>query len=134
MPPMCNVAQLVHVGKGYSELCLKNVASGTFRASIMGWYIEASPQAIRRDRTFMSSTPSGPKATASIPTPHSKRGWKGFWAEVSREMKKVNWPTRPETNRLTGVVFAVCFIVSLILFALSYIFDIFVKLVTRGSV
>lgn len=82
----------------------------------------------------MSSTPSGPKATASIPTPHSKRGWKGFWAEVSREMKKVNWPTRPETNRLTGVVFAVCAIMALVLFALSYVFDIAVRLITRGSV
>jgi preprotein translocase SecE subunit len=49
-------------------------------------------------------------------------------------MKKVTWPTRPETNRLTGVVFAVCFIVGLILLILSNVFEAFVNLVTRGSV
>lgn len=82
----------------------------------------------------MSSTPSTPKGPTSIPTYRSKRGWKGYFAEVGREMKKVNWPTRPETNRLTGVVFAVCFIVGIILFALSTFFDHFVALVTTGKI
>lgn len=81
----------------------------------------------------MASTPSGPKGPTSIPTYRSKRGWKGYFAEVSREMKKVNWPTRAETNRLTGVVFAVCFIVGIILFALSTVFEHFVSLVTSGT-
>ena len=49
-------------------------------------------------------------------------------------MKKVNWPTKPETNRLTGVVFAVCFIIGIILFVLSVVFDHFVSLVTKGSI
>ncbi|MEA2553845.1 MAG: preprotein translocase subunit SecE [Fimbriimonadaceae bacterium] len=80
----------------------------------------------------MSSTPTTPRG-ASIPTPRSKRGLKGFFAEVGREMKKVNWPTRAETNRLTGVVFAVCTLIGLILFALSFVFDRLVKLITTGS-
>jgi preprotein translocase SecE subunit len=82
----------------------------------------------------MSSTPTTPKGPTSIPTYRSKRGWKGYFAEVGREMKKVNWPTRAETNRLTGVVFAVCFIVGIILFALSTVFEHFVSLVTSGSI
>lgn len=81
----------------------------------------------------MSSTPTTPKASPTIPTPRSRRGWKGFWAEVGREMKKVNWPTKPETNRLTGVVFAVCIIVGLILLLLSTVFDTLVRIITRGG-
>lgn len=81
----------------------------------------------------MSSTPTTPKTGAQIPTPRSRRGWKGFWAEVSREMKKVNWPTKPETNRLTGVVFTVCIVVGIILLVLSTVFDSLIHIITRGG-
>ena len=40
--------------------------------------------------------------------PGSKRGLKGYFAEVRREVKKVHWPTPQETNRLTGIVLVVC--------------------------
>ena len=82
----------------------------------------------------MSSTPTTPKAPTSIPTPKSRRGFKGFFAEVGREMKKVTWPTKQETNRLTLVVFSVCFIICAILYVLSFVFEHFVNLITRGSV
>jgi preprotein translocase subunit SecE len=81
----------------------------------------------------MSSTPSNPKGPSSIPTPKIRRGWKGFFNEVGREMKKVSWPTKAETNRLTGVVFAVCFIICGILFVLSFVFEHLIKLITTGS-
>ena len=82
----------------------------------------------------MASTPSAPKGPTSIPTYRSKRGWKGYLAEVNREMKKVNWPTTKEATRLTGVVFAVCFIVCTVLFALGTIFEKLVSLVTTGNI
>ena len=80
----------------------------------------------------MSSTPTTPKGPTSIPTPKSRRGLKGFFAEVGREMKKVTWPTKQETNRLTLIVFSVCFIICLVLFVLSFIFENGVSLVTTG--
>jgi preprotein translocase subunit SecE len=82
----------------------------------------------------MSSTPATPKGPSSIPTPKSRRGMKGFFAEVGREMKKVTWPTKQETNRLTLVVFSVCFIICSILFVLSYVFERAVNLITKGSI
>jgi preprotein translocase SecE subunit len=77
------------------------------------------------------NTTSGP---TSVPIPRSKRGLKGFWTEVMREMKKVNWPTRAETNRLTGVVLVVCFIMTLALVGMSYLFQTIIDLITKGAV
>jgi preprotein translocase SecE subunit len=37
-----------------------------------------------------------------------KRGVKGFYKDVVREMKHVTWPKPAEATRLTGVVLAVC--------------------------
>jgi preprotein translocase subunit SecE len=73
------------------------------------------------------------KPQGSVPIPKSKRGLKGFFAEVGREMKKVSWPTKAETNRLTGVVLAVCVMIVIILSAMSTVFDTLVKLLTQGS-
>jgi preprotein translocase SecE subunit len=49
-------------------------------------------------------------------------------------MKKVSWPTKSETNRLTGVVLAVCGLVVAILTAMSYAFETITNLITRGSI
>lgn len=73
----------------------------------------------------MSSQPS-------LPIPKSKRGTKGFIAEVRRELTKVTWPTVPETNRLTGIVLSVCLLIGLTLTALSYVSDIIIRLITKG--
>lgn len=82
-----------------------------------------------------TNTPSGegPKGPqASIPVPRSKRGFKGFFAEVGREMKKVNWPTRAETNRLTGVVLAVCVLMVTVLVLMSYGVEAIIGVITRA--
>ncbi|MBI3721660.1 MAG: preprotein translocase subunit SecE [Fimbriimonas ginsengisoli] len=81
----------------------------------------------------MSQTPQKPPG-AGIPIPKSRRGMKGFISEVSREMRKVVWPTPKETNRLTGIVLAVCFMIVAVLFALSEVASVFVDLVTKGKV
>lgn len=70
----------------------------------------------------------------SIPVPTMRRGMRGFISEVLREMKKVNWPTRAETNRLTGVVFAVCFLLAAVLTGMSVLFDTLISLLTKGQV
>ena len=48
-------------------------------------------------------------------------------------MKKVSWPTRHETNRLTGVVLAVTIMSVLVLTGLGIVFSTLVNLVTKGS-
>jgi preprotein translocase subunit SecE len=80
----------------------------------------------------MANTPTPPTG-GSIPTPDTSKGLKRFLAETSREMKKVNWPTKKETNRLTGVVLAVCGLLVLILSIMSFAFGTIVNLLTKGG-
>jgi preprotein translocase SecE subunit len=74
------------------------------------------------------STPS--KSTASIPVPKSRRGPKGFFKDVQREIKKISWPTPKETNRLTGIVLGICGMIVLALFVLSQVADTMVHILT----
>lgn len=64
--------------------------------------------------------------------PGMKRGAKGFFKEVGRELKKVNWPTTRETHRLTGIVLAVCGLVITVLTALSYLAATIVQILQKG--
>lgn len=75
-----------------------------------------------------------PKSPTSIATPKFKRGLKGFFTETSREMKKVNWPTKKETTRLTFVVISLCVVVAGLLSGMGWVAGTFVDLVTKGSV
>ncbi len=83
----------------------------------------------------MSNTNPGesPKVRGSVPVPRSKRGLKGFYGEVIRELKKVSWPTRSETNRLTFVVLVVCAGLLAIFTSLSTVFDALVSILTKGT-
>lgn len=74
------------------------------------------------------------KPQGSVPIPRSRRGIKGFINEVGREMRKVSWPSRAETNRLTGVVLGVCILIGAIMITMSSLFDVVVKMITRGHV
>lgn len=65
--------------------------------------------------------------------PKSKRGIKQYWVDVVREMKKVTWPPHSETNRLTGVVLAVCMLMIIMLTAFHLVFETLVNLVTRTN-
>ena len=77
--------------------------------------------------------PSQPVAPASVPTPNiRRRGFKGFYRDVVRELKHVTWPTKHETNRLTGVVLAVCALTMVVLTVLSIGFDTIFKIFFEG--
>ncbi len=81
----------------------------------------------------MSEKTKEPTAPVAIPS-LKKRGLKGFYRDVVREMKHVHWPSRQETNRLTGVVMAVCLITIGVLTALSFVFDtIFLQIFRAGG-
>lgn len=75
-----------------------------------------------------------PRQTTSIPLPKSKRGFKGFFSDVGRELRKVTWPKPAETNRLTGVVLAVCLLMALVLMGMGTVSGTFVSLITKGTV
>lgn len=79
------------------------------------------------------SQENGPKLPSSVPLPKMKRGPKSFYKDVVREMKLVTWPDRKETNRLTGVVLAVCIATVLFLLALSVVFDTLFRQLFRGG-
>lgn len=64
-----------------------------------------------------------PAPSGQPPVPRSPRGIKSFFADVVREMKKVTWPTRSETNRMTGIVLAVCALVVGILTIMNIVAD-----------
>ena len=51
--------------------------------------------------------------------------------EVRSEMKKVVWPTREETTRLTIVVIAISTVISLILFAADAVFQLLILQLQR---
>ncbi len=59
---------------------------------------------------------------------------KGFFADVQRELKKVNWPSRAENMRLTGVVLGVCVLMGLVLTGMSLVAQTLVDLITKGKV
>jgi preprotein translocase subunit SecE len=63
-----------------------------------------------------------------------RRGLKSFLADVGREMKKVSWPSKSETNRLTGVVLIVCLSLVVILTGLGWMFSLIIDFVTKGPV
>jgi preprotein translocase SecE subunit len=74
------------------------------------------------------------KPQGTLPIPRSRRGLRGFYNEVLREMKKVSWPTRAETNRLTGVVLGVCFLIGAIMMTMSWAFGVVVDILTKGKI
>lgn len=78
--------------------------------------------------------PKNPPTGGAVPLPRSKRGIKAFFTDVGRELKKVTWPKPAETNRMTGVVLAICALVVLTLTLMSLVVDTFMKILTTGKV
>lgn len=56
-----------------------------------------------------------------------------YAGEVISELRKVNWPTKQETLRLTGIVLVICIIMGAIMGALDYGFTELVANVFIGG-
>jgi preprotein translocase SecE subunit len=80
----------------------------------------------------MSKEPKAPAPKGGVPMPKMNRGIKGFYRDVLREMKHVNWPTPMESTRMTGIVLAVCIGLVLLLFGLSLMFEAIINAIMRG--
>jgi preprotein translocase subunit SecE len=55
-----------------------------------------------------------------------------FLQEVREELRKVSWPTREETIRLTAVVIGVSAVVGIYLAALDFVLQKMVKMAIGG--
>ena len=73
------------------------------------------------------------KAASNVPVPSMRRGVKGFYRDVVREMKHVTWPTPKETTRLTGVVLAVCLLIIVMLQVLTLFFNMILDVIIKGG-
>lgn len=71
------------------------------------------------------------KAAASVAPPKKRRFT--FFADIVGELRKVVWPTRPETTRLTLIVIGLCVVMGLILGAVDYGFSELVAKVFLGG-
>jgi preprotein translocase subunit SecE len=62
-----------------------------------------------------------------------KRGLKdrigGFFTNVSKEMKKVTWPSRAALQEATMVTIVLCIIFSLFVFGVDKVFEIVLRLI-----
>lgn len=80
----------------------------------------------------MSETPKAAKP-GSVPVPKMRRGVKGFYRDVVREMKHVTWPKPQETTRLTGVVLAVCAMIVVLLMLATFVFGEVVRAIVHAG-
>ena len=65
-------------------------------------------------------------------TPPKKRRFT-FFSDIVGELKKVVWPTRQETMRLTLIVIGLCVVMGLILGAVDYGFSTLIAKVLLGG-
>jgi preprotein translocase SecE subunit len=81
-----------------------------------------------------SSTAAPGMPGGGPPVPKMRRGGlRQYFVDVGREMKKVTWPPYTETNRLTGVVLAVCALMMGALIAFHEVFSTLVTLLTKSQ-
>jgi preprotein translocase SecE subunit len=62
-----------------------------------------------------------------------RRGVKGFYRDVVRELKHVTWPTPKEASRLTGIVLAVCALIVVLLMFATFFFGAIVDMIVKGG-
>jgi preprotein translocase subunit SecE len=53
----------------------------------------------------------------------------GFFTNVSKEMRKVSWPTRAALQEATIVTIVLCIIFSLFVFGVDKIFEVVLRLI-----
>ncbi len=69
-----------------------------------------------------------------VPVPSMKKGVSHFFKEVGIEMRRVIWPTKAETLRLTSAVLFVCVLFVLYLYIAGEIVHLIIRLMEQGKV
>lgn len=75
-----------------------------------------------------------PTVPSRIAVPKMKGGVGQFFKEVGVEMRKVIWPTRAETLRLTYAVLFVCILFVVYLYVAGYLVNMVIKLLEKGAI
>ena len=78
--------------------------------------------------------PTNPTGPARPPVPKMKGGLGKYFKEVGVEMRRVIWPTRAETTRLTIMVLMVCVFFVLYLYVASTIVDMIITALETGRI
>ena len=78
--------------------------------------------------------PTNPAGPARPPVPKMKGGLRKYLKEVGVEMRRVIWPTRAETIRLTIMVLLVCVFFVLSLYIASAIVNILINALETGRI
>ena len=80
-----------------------------------------------------SQTAASKAKKAPAPQGQPKKRRLAFFTDVVNELRKVIWPSRQETTRLTLIVIGICLIMALILGLLDYGFSELVAKVFLGG-
>lgn len=75
----------------------------------------------RAKRAERASRARAPKSQTG--SPKDRQGFGAFVRECVAELKRVQWPTRPQLIQATAVVIITCFIVGVYLYALDSLFS-----------
>ena len=78
--------------------------------------------------------PTNPTGPVRPPVPKMKGGLGKYFKEVGVEMRRVIWPTRAETVRLTIIVLLVCVLFVLYLYVASTIVNLIITAMETGKV
>jgi preprotein translocase subunit SecE len=84
-----------------------------------------------QDKKSQTAVVKAKKPQAPAAPPKKRRFT--FFADIVGELKKVVWPTRQETTRLTLIVIGLCVVMGLILGAVDYGFSELVAKVFLGG-
>jgi preprotein translocase subunit SecE len=76
---------------------------------------------VTQEKKSQPATIKPKKAQSQVAQPKKRRF--ALFSDIIAEMKKVVWPTRQETVRLTLIVIGICLIMGLILGAIDYGFS-----------
>ena len=80
-------------------------------------------------RREAQTPPAKPRSTRPVST---ERRWRRLIRETRSELKKVVWPTREQTIRLTGIVIGASVAVGLFLGAVDLLFELLFKVLLGG--
>ena len=84
-----------------------------------------------QDKKNLQPAAKAKKPQVQVTQPKKRRFT--FFTDVSGELRKVVWPTRQETIRLTAIVIGICLFMAILLGGLDYAFSELVSKVFLGG-
>ena len=121
---MNSKAQIVNPGTSVGDIAKYVAAAAIAAGGIAAFYLLAWPAPLRG--LLVLAAFAAAIAVVAFTTAVGRQG-REFLSESLFELRKVVWPTRQETWRITGVVLLVVLIISLILAAFDWVISLLIK-------